>query len=92
MSQLFFNLIGNSLKFIRPDIQPKIHIHCSIASPQEIRSIQLKEGLPYYKIQFTDNGIGMKPENTQKIFSIFQNFTQKMNLRARESGWPCAKK
>lgn len=72
MSQLFFNLIGNALKFIRPDVQPKIHIQCSIAATEEIRSVHLKEGISYYKIQFADNGIGMKPENTEKIFNIFQ--------------------
>ncbi|PIF34449.1 PAS domain-containing protein [Flavobacterium sp. 9] len=77
MSQLFFNLIGNALKFIRADVQPKIQIHCSIATPEEIRPLNLKEGASYYKIQFTDNGIGMDPENTHKIFSIFQRLHRK---------------
>jgi PAS domain S-box-containing protein len=92
MSQLFFNLIGNALKFIRPGVQPKIHIHCSIASPDEIRSVQLKEGVSYYKIQFTDNGIGMKPEDTRKIFSIFQRLHRKNEFAGTGIGLAMCKK
>jgi PAS domain S-box-containing protein len=92
MSQLFFNLIGNSLKFIRPDIQPKIHIHCSIASDEEIRSVHLKEGISYYKIQFTDNGIGMKPEDTPKIFNIFQKLHGKNEFAGTGIGLAMCKK
>jgi PAS domain S-box-containing protein len=91
MSQLFFNLIGNSLKFIRPDIQPKIHIHYAIASPEEIRSVHLKEGV-YYKIQFTDNGIGMKSKDTRKIFSIFQRLHGKNEFSGTGIGLAMCKK
>lgn len=92
MSQLFFNLIGNALKFIRPGVQPKIHIHCSIASPDEIQSVNLKEGLAYYKIQFTDNGIGMKPEDTEKIFNIFQKLHGKSEFAGTGIGLAMCKK
>jgi len=92
MSQLFFNLIGNSLKFIRPDVQPKILIDCSTASPDEIRSVNLKEGKSYYKIKFSDNGIGMKPEDTQKIFSIFQRLHRKNEFAGTGIGLAMCKK
>ena len=92
MSQLFFNLIGNALKFIRPDVQPIIHIHCSITSPEEIRSVHLKEGVAYYKIQFSDNGIGMKPEDTQKIFNIFQKLHRKSEFAGTGIGLAMCKK
>jgi len=92
MSQLFFNLIGNALKFIRPDVQPTIHIACSIASPEEIRSVHLREGMSYYKIQFADNGIGMKPEDTQKIFNIFQKLHSKSEFAGTGIGLAMCKK
>ncbi|MGE6355992.1 PAS domain-containing sensor histidine kinase [Flavobacterium sp. NPDC079362] len=92
MSQLFFNLIGNALKFIRPDVQPQIHIHCSTASPEEIRSAHLKEEVSYYKIQFSDNGIGMKPEDTQKIFNIFQKLHGKSEFAGTGIGLAMCKK
>jgi PAS domain S-box-containing protein len=92
MSQLFFNLIGNALKFIRPDVQPKIHIHCSIATPEEARSADLKDAISYYKIQFTDNGIGMKPEDTNKIFNIFQKLHTKSEFAGTGIGLAMCKK
>ena len=92
LSQLFFNLIGNSLKFTRPHVSPVIFIHCSIASTEEIRAVHLKEGASYYKIQFTDNGIGMKPEDTQKIFSIFQRLHGKNEFAGTGIGLAMCKK
>lgn len=92
MSQLFFNLIGNALKFIRPDMQPKIDIHCSIATAEEIRAVHLKEGMSYYKIQFTDNGIGMKPADTEKIFNIFQKLHRKSEFAGTGIGLAMCKK
>ena len=92
LSQLFFNLIGNSLKFTRPDVSPVIFIHCSIASTEEIRAAHLKEGASYYKIQFADNGIGMKPEDTQKIFSIFQRLHGKNEFAGTGIGLAMCKK
>jgi PAS domain S-box-containing protein len=92
MSQLFVNLIGNALKFIRPDVVPRLEIHCSIASPAEIKSVNLKEGTPYYKIRFSDNGIGMSPENTGKIFSIFQRLHRKNEFAGTGIGLAMCKK
>lgn len=92
MSQLFFNLIGNALKFIRADAQPEIHIRCTTASPAEIRSVNLKEGVSYYKIQFTDNGIGIKPEDTQKIFDIFQKLHSKSEFAGTGIGLAMCRK
>jgi PAS domain S-box-containing protein len=92
MSQLFFNLIGNALKFTRPGVHPKVHIHCSIATDEEIRSVHLKEGISYYKIQFTDNGIGMKPEDTRKIFNIFQKLHGKNEFAGTGIGLAMCKK
>lgn len=92
MSQLFFNLIGNALKFIRPNVQPIIYINCTMASPQEIQSAGLKEGLSYYKIQFTDNGIGMNPDDTEKIFNIFQKLHGKNEFAGTGIGLAMCKK
>jgi len=92
MSQLFFNLIGNALKFIKPNVQPKIHIQCSIATTDEMRSVHLREGISYYKIQFSDNGIGMKPEDTEKIFNIFQKLHRKSEFAGTGIGLAMCKK
>ncbi|MDR7372874.1 ATP-binding protein [Flavobacterium aquidurense] len=92
MSQLFFNLIGNALKFVKSDVKPKIQIHCSNATPEEIKSVHLKEGVSYYKITFSDNGIGIIPENTDKIFSIFQRLHRKNEFAGTGIGLAMCKK
>ena len=67
MRQLFLNLIGNALKFIRPDCPPQIAITCEEAtSPEgEQRSIG-------YRISVRDNGIGFDEQFVDKVFSAFQ--------------------
>lgn len=58
LKQLFFNLIGNSLKFITPDRKPKITIDCY-------------ESENNYQITITDNGIGIQEKYLSKIFDMF---------------------
>ena len=58
MTQLFQNLIGNSLKFCR-DRVPQINISVDDEGPEWLFSFQ-------------DNGIGIKPEFYEKIFVIFK--------------------
>lgn len=57
--QLFQNLISNAIKFVPEQVVPTIHIS---AVPQK----------EYWQIGVSDNGIGIKPENHQQIFEIFQ--------------------
>jgi signal transduction histidine kinase len=59
LSNLFVNLIGNSLKFRRPDVKAEIRIS---AERQE------EEWL----INVRDNGIGIEAEFADKVFVIFQ--------------------
>ncbi len=56
--QLFQNLIGNSVKY-RSHEPPKIHISANKEKNQYLFSIK-------------DNGIGMSPEHSEKIFTIFK--------------------
>jgi light-regulated signal transduction histidine kinase (bacteriophytochrome) len=59
LGQLFQNLIGNGIKYQRPNIQPKIVI-----------SVQEKPQEWLFRVE--DNGIGIKPENFDRIFQVFQ--------------------
>ncbi|HKI20809.1 MAG TPA: ATP-binding protein, partial [Isosphaeraceae bacterium] len=69
--QLMQNLIGNSLKYHRPDVPPVVSI-CShhlteCASPTQ----NAPSGL-YCQILVEDNGIGFDEIYAEKIFTIFQ--------------------
>lgn len=59
LSRLFQNLIGNALKFCDKD-NPEIHIG----------SEQVDEKI--YKFSVSDNGIGIDPQFSSRIFMIFQ--------------------
>ena len=58
LMQLFQNLIGNAVKFHGPD-SPKVHI-----------SVEEADGEWRFAVQ--DNGLGIDPEYTERIFTIFQ--------------------
>ncbi|MDD3473798.1 MAG: PAS domain S-box protein, partial [Syntrophaceae bacterium] len=56
--QLFQNIISNAIKF-RRELNPEIEISCSMSGEEAIFSIR-------------DNGIGISPDQFERIFGIFQ--------------------
>lgn len=77
MRQVFSNLIVNAIKYSKSDVNPLIDISCSIVNP-----VIPNKQISYYKISFTDNGIGMDNQYINKIFTIFQ----RLHLRTQYSG------
>jgi two-component system CheB/CheR fusion protein len=73
MNQLFYNLLGNALKFARPNMTPLIDISWRPLSPEDLKvHPQLDSQLAYGEIVFADNGIGIDPKFAERIFLIFQ--------------------
>ncbi|TCJ14449.1 PAS domain S-box protein [Flaviaesturariibacter flavus] len=62
LGQVFQNLVSNSLKFVEPGRQPVITINAEPA--------QTSTG-PGYRIIYSDNGIGFRPDQSEKIFEVF---------------------
>jgi PAS domain S-box-containing protein len=78
MNQLFYNLIGNSLKFIRKGVQPMIKINAQKLSLEEKRDYGLvKPSRDYVKITVSDNGIGFSQQYAEQIFTIFQRLNDR---------------
>lgn len=58
LTQLFQNLLGNALKFIKKDTPPVVKISAKKTDSEHIISVK-------------DNGIGISPEHQDRIFEIF---------------------
>ncbi|QJW91158.1 PAS domain S-box protein [Spirosoma taeanense] len=73
MTQLFYNLIANSLKFTQEGVPPVITIASQVLTAQELRAHEkLNPRIPYCKLSVSDNGIGFNPAFVDKIFGLFQ--------------------
>ncbi len=59
LTQVFQNLIGNALKFRRLSEAPRIRVSCTAAESE-------------WHLSVADNGIGMEPHATARIFGVFQ--------------------
>ena len=59
LSLLFQNLIGNAIKYRRPDAAPEVHIWAD-------------EGEDAWEFHVRDNGLGIAPEYQEQIFGIFK--------------------
>jgi signal transduction histidine kinase len=91
LSQLFSNIINNSLKYT--DNKPVIDITCDKLKPDEAsQHPSLKQDVPYFKIQFTDNGIGFEPQYSEQIFAIFQRLHGKQTYSGTGIGLALCKK
>lgn len=93
MTQLFHNLISNSLKYTKPGVAPNVTITGFKLADDECLSL----GLPlldrgYHKLVFKDNGIGFAQEYAEKIFSIFQRLHTKTQYEGTGIGLAMCKK
>jgi light-regulated signal transduction histidine kinase (bacteriophytochrome) len=62
MRQLLQNLIGNALKFRKPDEAPVVHVDASIVNGRA----------PACVLTVQDNGIGFDMKHAERIFAVFQ--------------------
>jgi PAS domain S-box-containing protein len=90
--QLFQNLLSNSLKFIRPGVQPVITITHKYLDNSEVVHYQLNQAEKYHKLEFADNGIGFENEFAGKIFAIFQRLHGRSEYEGSGIGLAICKK
>ncbi len=72
MTQLFSNLIGNTLKFAKKEIPPVIQIAASALNEEQKSFYKLNRKTSYVNIFYLDNGIGFEQAYAEKIFELFQ--------------------
>jgi PAS domain S-box-containing protein len=73
MNQLFYNLLGNALKFVQPGVTPVIEIAGRLVSSAELADTDnaLKSRW-YYEISVKDNGIGFDQKYADQVFQVFK--------------------
>jgi len=91
LRQLFQNLIGNSLKFTKPDTIPHITITAERISDKDFNSPVTALG-NYCRIIVADNGIGFNEVYLDKIFKIFQSLNDRNSYEGTGIGLAIAKK
>ena len=79
IQQLFINLISNSLKYSKTDEQPIITIRCEKVLVSSI-SLNINSDKKYYKLSFTDNGMGFEQQFSESIFTLFKRLHSKDDL------------
>ncbi len=77
IQQLFGNLINNSLKFIEKGTTPHISIHAEMIKGKDVPSPNALPRKRYWKITFSDNGIGFESQYAEKIFVLFNRLHDK---------------
>lgn len=81
--QLFYNLINNALKFSKEDKAPLIEVSSSYSR---------REGVEYLRIRVEDNGIGIDPDYSHKIFDAFTRLNTKDKYEGTGLGLALCKK
>jgi signal transduction histidine kinase len=61
LTQIFANLLGNAVKFVRPGVKAKIRIYAE--------AVKIGDSVRFW---IEDNGIGIEPADYEKIFRMFQ--------------------
>lgn len=90
--QLLFNLVGNALKFSKPEIPPHITIQCEIAQGSTTGIESLSPEKTYCHISVADNGIGFDPQYKERIFEVFQRLHGKAEYSGTGIGLAIVKK
>jgi PAS domain S-box-containing protein len=64
LRQMFQNLVSNALKFAHPERPPIVRISA--------RPAPLEDGAAGWRIEVSDNGIGIDPQYGESIFTLFK--------------------
>lgn len=83
ITQLFYNLLQNALKFSKADLPPRVIITCTDT---------ILDGQAAVQITIKDNGIGIDPAFTERIFDAFERLNSKDRYEGNGLGLALCKK
>lgn len=92
IQQLFVNILGNSLKYSKKDVAPVIDLKVTEVESEHEPLILKKSRKIYFKLQFTDNGIGFEQQYADRIFTLFNRLHDKDEFEGTGIGLAICKK
>lgn len=92
LMQLFQNLIGNSLKFSRPNVPSKIQIRADLKYGWELKISEIHKSQLYCVIEVSDNGIGFEKEDELRIFDLFYRLHSRVEYEGAGIGLAICKR
>ncbi|MHA4893847.1 sensor histidine kinase [Pedobacter sp. PWIIR3] len=78
LTQLFINLLSNSLKFNKHE-QPIIEVRTMLTYGHELEWSEALPSQQYCIVEVSDNGIGFEDSEAIKIFDVFQRLTSRVD-------------
>lgn len=91
MHQLLQNLIGNALKFVRPDVQPLVEVQCRHVQEKDVVTGILNHQ-PMVQLIVRDNGIGIDGQYQERIFNLFERLHSRQQYEGTGIGLAICKK
>lgn len=92
IQQMFVNLIGNSLKYSKQDVPPIIDLSCTLTDSDKEAVLRSEVKKKYYKLTFSDNGIGFENQFSEKIFTLFSRLHGRSEYQGTGIGLAICKK
>ncbi|HEY9661174.1 MAG TPA: ATP-binding protein [Allocoleopsis sp.] len=92
MSQLLQNLIGNALKFHRPNLPPHIQIQAEILTGLESSRFPAPVTPLQCQICVTDNGIGFDQKYLDRVFMLFHRLHDRTTYEGSGMGLAICRK
>ncbi|MGD0745366.1 MAG: ATP-binding protein [Verrucomicrobiota bacterium] len=92
MRQLLQNLIGNALKFHRPDVPPVVEVRADMFSGRAPQAGPDAPEEELCRLTVSDNGIGFDEKYLDRIFNVFQRLHSRNEYEGTGMGLAIARK